>query len=631
LILLTAGLAPGLAEQRRVALVVGNSAYEATSALPNPANDARLFADLLTSQGFEVETLVDVGRAAFAQGLARFEKRIEPGDIALFYYAGHGMQMRGENYLIGVDARLQSEFDVDAEAVSLNSVVGLMERRTSIVLVFIDACRNNPLAERLALADGATRSAPPRGLAPIDSTGSGTMVAFAALPGQVAYDGVERNSPFTSSLVEHLATPDLEIGTAFKRVIRDVREKTGGRQSPQIVSNLSAELYLGIGGAGHTISAPAAPAPEAADQPADQPTDQLAMARVVPPAKPAAPAPLPIEPKPLDAEAATTFAKAEKIGSARAWRLFLERHGDSQLAARALQRLRQADTQFSPQQQELALALSQGGRERVQQRLVELGLDPGTPDGDFGARTRRELAKFQRSAGLSPSGFADQATLRQLDLGDLAADPSAPSEAGWSAALPASALPPSGRTAMMFAPGDLKGLETDPRVIAAAKCLDGEDIIYGGFEAHLYVAVRADGDADWHAAEAAATRCGAYLVAIGSKAENDFVYDLFAADPGYFASGTETDGSWRTGPWIGLRQDPGGREPRGGWRWGNGEPLEFANWGSGLPDEWTQGQDSASFFSWRDQPNFDMSAIRSDAWDDTSPDDELNGFVLEFD
>ena len=171
LILLTAGLVSALAEQRRVALVVGNSAYESTSALPNPANDARLFADLLTSQGFEVEILVDVGRAAFAQGLARFERRIEAGDIALFYDAGHGMQMRGENYLIGVDARLQSEFDVDAEAVSLNSVVGLMERRTGIVLVFIDACRNNPLAERLALADGATRSAPPRGLAPIELDG----------------------------------------------------------------------------------------------------------------------------------------------------------------------------------------------------------------------------------------------------------------------------------------------------------------------------------------------------------------------------------------------------------------------------------------------------------------------------
>ena len=108
------------------------------------------------------------------------------------------------------------------------------------------------------------------------------MVAFAALPGQVAYDGVERDSPFTSSLVAHLATPDLEIGIAFKRVIRDVRDKTGGRQSPQIVSNLSAELYLGIGGAGHTISPSAAPSPKPADQPGDQPTDQLAMARVVP-------------------------------------------------------------------------------------------------------------------------------------------------------------------------------------------------------------------------------------------------------------------------------------------------------------------------------------------------------------
>ena len=284
------------------------------------------------------------------------------------------------------------------------------------------------------------------------------------------------------------------------------------------------------------------------------------MARVVPPARPAAPAELPIEPKPLDAQAAADFAKAEKIGTARAWRLFLARHGDSPLAGQALQNLRQADTQLSPQQQELGLALSQDGRERVQQRLVELGLDPGPPDGDFGARTRRELAKFQRSVGLSPSGFADQATLRQLDLGDLAADPSAPSEAAWSAAAPAGALPPSGRTAMTFAPGDLEGLETDPRVIEAAKCLDGEDIIYGGFEAHLYVAVRADGDADWHAAEAAATRCGAYLAAIGSKAENDFVYDLFAADPRYFASGIEKDGAWRSRPLD--RPAPGPRRPR---------------------------------------------------------------------
>jgi len=213
------GASQPLAEQRRVALIVGNSAYTATTVLPNPANDVAAFGAFLTEHGFEVEQLTDVDRAAFAAGLARFAERLRADDIALFYYAGHGLQLRGENYLVGVDAKLESEFDVDGEAVSLNAVIELMERQSSIALLFVDACRNNPLADRLALKDGATRSAPLKGLAPIDAAGAGTMVAFAAMPGQIAYDGAEQNSPFTSALIEHLATPQLEIGTAFKRVI----------------------------------------------------------------------------------------------------------------------------------------------------------------------------------------------------------------------------------------------------------------------------------------------------------------------------------------------------------------------------------------------------------------------------
>ena len=176
------GIPQSLAEQRRVALIVGNAAYTATAALPNPANDVAAFGAFLTEHGFQVEQLINVDRAAFADGLARFAERLRAEDIALFYYAGHGMQLRGENYLLGVDAKLESEFDVEGEAVSLNAIIELMERQSDIALLFIDACRNNPLADRLALTDGATRSAPPKGLAPIDAAGAGTMVAFAAMP-----------------------------------------------------------------------------------------------------------------------------------------------------------------------------------------------------------------------------------------------------------------------------------------------------------------------------------------------------------------------------------------------------------------------------------------------------------------
>ena len=125
--------------------------------------------------------------------------------------------------------------------------------------------------------------------------------------------------------------------------------------------------------------------------------------------------------------------------------------------------------------------------------------------------------------------------------------------------------------------------------------------------------------------------CGAYLAAIASKAENDFVYDLFAGDRRYFSSGSDPDGTWVAGPWIGLRQAPGSREPRAGWGWGNGEPLTFANWGLGLPDEWDNSdQNYTSFFKWNDNPNVESATVRADEWDDTSAGDTLNGFILEF-
>lgn len=281
------------ADGRRLALVIGSSAYEAAGNLPNAVSDARQFGAFLSSQGFDTDIVTDADRREMADAVSRFARKIGADDVALFYFAGHGMQLRGENYLVGTDARLASEFDVAAETLALTDVIGAIEKKSKIALFFLDACRNNPLANRLNQeVEGATRSIATRGLAPVETESAGTMVAFAAAPGQVASDGSGKNSPFTVALIGHLAGPGLEIGTAFKRVIRDVRKATDGKQSPQILSSLALEFYFNT----------ALPEVEA----------QL------PAATPA------IDPEKVEAEA--DFEKALRINTPRIWKFFLAKH-----------------------------------------------------------------------------------------------------------------------------------------------------------------------------------------------------------------------------------------------------------------------------------------------------------------
>jgi subtilisin-like proprotein convertase family protein len=232
------------ASAAKVALVVGNGRYEHTGELANPGNDAKAFAAFLRTAGYDVTEVIDGDRRAMSESLAAFAGKLQPDDTALFYYAGHGLQMAGENYLIGVEARLLSEFDVPGEAISLSSIIETMETRAKVAMLFIDACRDNPLADNLKQS---TRSVS-RGLAPVDTQGDGTVIAFAAEPGQVALDGEGDNSPFTSALIDNLATPGAEIATAFRHVVADVRSATGGRQSPQLVTSLAIEIYFGEAG-----------------------------------------------------------------------------------------------------------------------------------------------------------------------------------------------------------------------------------------------------------------------------------------------------------------------------------------------------------------------------------------------
>ncbi|WDZ78724.1 caspase family protein [Ensifer adhaerens] len=229
--------------EKRVALVIGNSAYQHVATLPNPGNDAADMAAKLGGLGFEVVIGVDLDLSGVRRVLRDFVGRLDGADLALFFYAGHGLQVDGENYLAPVDARLASHVDLDFEAVPMNLILSAMERSTRVNVVLLDACRDNPLAVNLARSMGTRSASVGRGLAKV-GTGIGTLIAFATQPGNVALDGSGRNSPFTSALLKHLGEPGRDITRELIEVRRDVLAATGGKQVPWDNSSLTGEVVL---------------------------------------------------------------------------------------------------------------------------------------------------------------------------------------------------------------------------------------------------------------------------------------------------------------------------------------------------------------------------------------------------
>jgi tetratricopeptide (TPR) repeat protein len=225
-------LAP--AQQRpaagRIALVIGNSAYSAVPALSNPRRDAELVSRVLRSTGFEtVKLLSDLGRERFVEALQAFAREARQADWAVIYFAGHGIEIDGINYLIPIDARLETDRDVNFEAISLDQVLAAIEGAHKLRLVMLDACRNNPFIPRMR-ATTATRAVS-RGLAPTEPA-TGTLVVYAAKHGQTALDGLAGNSPFVAALAKNLPMPGIEINKVFRLVRDDVMAATDGRQEP---------------------------------------------------------------------------------------------------------------------------------------------------------------------------------------------------------------------------------------------------------------------------------------------------------------------------------------------------------------------------------------------------------------
>jgi uncharacterized protein YraI len=260
----------------RVALVIGNSAYQAATRLPNPSNDAKAIADKLTAMGFDVMLREDLDGQSFRVALGEFTEKAQQADIALFFYAGHGIEFNGENYLIPIDAQMRSEATAQFETVELQQVVGAVNASRKLGVVLLDACRDNPFANSMQRRNG-TRSTS-RGLAPISLEGeSGVLVSFAAQPGDTADDGTGKHSPYTTALLEVIDQPGLEVGRMFRAVRARVREQTGGRQVPMEHTELPDEDIYFV--AANASPGPATPAVQPTI-PATQPTPQPAPPQV---------------------------------------------------------------------------------------------------------------------------------------------------------------------------------------------------------------------------------------------------------------------------------------------------------------------------------------------------------------
>jgi uncharacterized caspase-like protein len=226
---------------KRVALVIGNSAYQHVPKLPNPANDADAVGILFKNAGFDsVEMHQNLDVNDMRRAVGDFSNQARDADIAVIYYAGHGIEAGGVNYLIPVDASLRRDIDVEEETVSLDRLLQVMEPARRLRLVILDASRNNPFAKSMARTMAS--HAIGRGLGRVEPATWDTLVAFATRAGSTAADGEGAHSPYTTALLKHLVTPGLDVRLAFGRVRDDVLRSTGNKQEPFVFGSLGAAV-----------------------------------------------------------------------------------------------------------------------------------------------------------------------------------------------------------------------------------------------------------------------------------------------------------------------------------------------------------------------------------------------------
>lgn len=442
LILATSLSLASVAQAKRVALVIGNSEYQHAQPLPNPVRDATAMAEKLRSLGFETVEGHDLDFDGMRSTLRDFARQARTAEIATIFYAGHGIAVDGVNYLIPVDAQLDDPVDWEFQVYDIEEFLRHVRHAKGASLIFLDACRDNPLAETLARSMGkSTRSMGGRGLAKIDvdSAASGMAIAFATSPGEVALDGEGEHSPFTSALLKYIGQPNTDISEVMSRVTGDVFEATDRAQRPWINASLTGPVVLNpINTMGLTGTADSATAQAPAAQAAPTATASIDVQKFM-------------------------FDAARETGDPADFQAYLDMFPDglfAQMARNALRRIDeesapaepepapqqvasvapvtqvpQPSVQQQPQTQTTAVAtrslaapleltvtqnvrtmLSNGNTEtmlnltraqkrEIQGRLNAVGHNVGGADGSFGPKTRRGITSWQSAQGIIATGY----------------------------------------------------------------------------------------------------------------------------------------------------------------------------------------------------------------------------------
>src|SRR5712672_3868599 len=357
---------PAFAE-KRVALVLGNSAYQNVAKLPNPVNDGEVIAATLKNAGFDVvDSRRDLPAIEMRRALRDFSDSARDADIAVIYYAGHGMEVDGTTYLIPVDAKLERDTDVYDEALSLDRILVAVEPATRLRLVILDACRDNPFAKSMkrTLASRAIG----QGLGKVEPSSPNMLIAYSAKAGSTALDGDARNSPFTMALAKHLTTPGLDVRRAFGFVRDDVLKITGNRQEPFVYGSLGGD------------DVPLVPAPAKVEPPASAPNPQ--------------------------AEARRDYELALQIGNKSAMSAFLAQYPDGfyaslaklQLDKIAAEEARVAATETARLAERARARLAVEGAQRKDQAKAEADAK-SAEQARIAAEKAKQVAQDQAAAG----------------------------------------------------------------------------------------------------------------------------------------------------------------------------------------------------------------------------------------
>ncbi|UWQ54735.1 caspase family protein [Leisingera caerulea] len=569
--------------ERRIALVIGNSRYQHVTRLLNPSNDAKDLAKVLKEIGFEVTSGYDLDFRSMRLAIRDFSEQAEKADIVLVYFAGHGIEVGGENYLIPTNAELKRDRDVDFEAIRLEALLASLEASDGLKIVLVDACRNNPFSVQMA-SSNATRSIG-RGLARIEP--SGVLVGYAAKGGTFALDGKGRNSPYASALLKHLTEPGLELGKLFRKVRDTVYASTGGEQEPFVYGSLPGrDIFL---------------VPPKLAAPTGEPAQTAALPET-------------------DSEVQKDYSRAASMNSVVGWMDFLSKHSDRTdhwLVKLAQERLAKVVAErdirrgFSEREPWLTSAiapdgetinLSRNDRVLVQKALNMMGFDVGSFDGQFGPKTKQAIAAARIRAGLFRGVEVDRALLRIL--------PNVP------------AIEALQTDKAKVYSKDVLAEDLEPRLRKALGVYSHTPIKFEYFKGNLYLAVQST-SGDWNYANKTAQRAGGHLATISSAEENNFLLNLFSSDERFI---TRTGDGSLHGPLIGLIQADRSREPNGGWVWVTGEPVTFRGWSPGNPDNHRNRQHWARFYRSR---KFSGTNVPVKYWDDTTSSLWSGGYLVE--